>query len=283
MKKRRERKKIKKSVVAVLLILIILFAYGFRYDLKTVRYTVDAEQVTGTPIRLAVIGDLHSCLFGEGQSKLIKAIDKESPDAIVFTGDIFDNVIPDDNTETLFKNLKGKYPCYYVTGNHECWSGNKGFAKKMDILKENGATRLSGESVIFQKDDSKIYICGVDDKDIYKVDDNPLSFVQQLDKVQSEIDGKIYSVLLAHRPEQIEVYKEYNFGLVLSGHAHGGQWRIPFILNGLYTPFEGLFPDHAGGEYKEDGTHMIVTRGLATNETIPRYYNRTELVIVDIT
>ncbi len=92
-----------------------------------------------------------------------------------------------------------------------------------------------------------------------------------------------YTVLLSHRPEFFELYTEYNFDLVLSGHAHGGQWRIPYILNGLYAPNQGVFPKYAGGEYTENNTTMIVSRGLARESTLlPRFYNRPELVIIDL-
>ena len=90
-------------------------------------------------------------------------------------------------------------------------------------------------------------------------------------------------VLLAHRPENIKCYLQYPFDLIVSGHAHGGQWRIPGLLNGLYAPHQGLFPRYAGGRYDFDGATFLVSRGLARESTrVPRIFNRPELVIVDI-
>ncbi len=90
-------------------------------------------------------------------------------------------------------------------------------------------------------------------------------------------------MLLVHRPENYADYRKYAFDLVLCGHAHGGQWRIPGILNGLYAPSQGLFPKYAGGYYNEESVPMIVSRGLARESTIvPRFYNPPELVIVDL-
>lgn len=273
-------KKRTKLFLCILLVFLAVFLYGFRFDLKVVNYNVESENVTA-PVRLAVLGDLHSCLFGENQSKLVKMIEKQNPDAILMVGDIFDNEIPDDNTELLMQQIGNKYPCYYVTGNHEFWSGKKAFEKKMAILKKYGVNRLCGDVETVKINGQKINICGVDDPDVYKIYPDE-DFTTQLDKAQNQTDTKIFSVLLAHRPEQMPVYKNYNFDLTVCGHAHGGQWRIPFVLNGVYTPYEGKFPKYAGGYYDEDGTKMIVTRGLATNEIIPRYYNRTELVIITI-
>ena len=93
----------------------------------------------------------------------------------------------------------------------------------------------------------------------------------------------MFTLLLAHRPEFFDVYTQYDFDLVLSGHAHGGQWRIPGLINGLFSPNQGWFPKYAGGRYGEDGTIMIVSRGLANNVgAIPRIFNPPELVVVEI-
>ncbi|MBQ4118259.1 MAG: metallophosphoesterase, partial [Oscillospiraceae bacterium] len=92
-----------------------------------------------------------------------------------------------------------------------------------------------------------------------------------------------FNVLLVHRPEYIEQYAKLGFDLVLCGHAHGGQWRIPGVLNGIYAPGQGVFPKYAGGIYEVNGTTLVVSRGLAKESTpIPRVFNRPELVIIDI-
>ena len=92
-----------------------------------------------------------------------------------------------------------------------------------------------------------------------------------------------FTLLVSHRPERIEDYAKYPFDLVLAGHAHGGQWCLPFLINGVYAPNQGVFPKYAGGMYARGDMHMIVSRGLARESTrIPRFYNRPELVVVDI-
>ena len=106
---------------------------------------------------------------------------------------------------------------------------------------------------------------------------------KQLYSADEMSDRQYFSVLLSHRPELVELYQEHDFDLVLCGHAHGGQWRIPEILNGLYAPNQGVFPKYAGGRYDFENQTMIVSRGLARESTLaPRIFNRPELVIVDI-
>lgn len=105
-----------------------------------------------------------------------------------------------------------------------------------------------------------------------------------LQRASSDIDPRAFTVLLAHRPERIDKYAATgDFDLVVSGHAHGGQVRIPGLINGLFAPNQGFFPKYAGGQYEVDGTTLVVSRGLARESTrIPRVFNRPELVLVEI-
>jgi predicted MPP superfamily phosphohydrolase len=92
----------------------------------------------------------------------------------------------------------------------------------------------------------------------------------------------LYKILIAHRPEMIENYKKYSFDLVLSGHTHGGQVRIPLIINGLYAPGQGVFPKYAGGIYTHGNLTHVISRGLSVNPRLPRIFNPPELVIIII-
>ena len=124
-------------------------------------------------------------------------------------------------------------------------------------------------------------IYGFDDISAYENLSHQLSHMEQ--SIENFHFENSFNILLIHRPEEIEHYAEMGFDLVLCGHAHGGQWRIPGILNGFYTPDQGLFPEYAGGIYKVGETTMIVSRGLAKESNIvPRIFNRPELVIIDI-
>ena len=102
------------------------------------------------------------------------------------------------------------------------------------------------------------------------------------DRFRELDDISIYKILLSHRPERIEYYRRFSFDLVLSGHTHGGQIRIPYIINGLFAPNQGFFPKYGGGIYKHDNLIHIISRGLSINPIRPRIFNSPELVVIKI-
>ena len=241
-------------------------------------YTIESERVSG-PVRLAVLTDLHACAYGEGQRNLLDAVAAQSPDLVLLCGDIVDDDprMPEERALVTVEALAEVWPVYYVTGNHEFWTGRVEEVK--DLLRAHGAVVLEGESVTVTAAGQILRIGGIDDpyvgEDVWR---------EQLGAVTAAQDGAHVSVLLTHRPERVENYAGRGFDLVLAGHAHGGQWRLPGLINGLIAPNQGLFPRYAGGRYDlGEGTDMIVSRGLARESTrIPRLYNRPELVVVDV-
>ncbi len=276
-----------KILLGIPIILLCLILPGLYNALKVVPYTLHAKGVAH-PVRIALVTDLHSCDYGEDMRELLDALDAQVPDLVLLGGDIFDDVLPDDNTISFLKGISGRYPSYYVTGNHEYWCGAECFARKMSALEKYGIVRLSGETDTINLHGTQINICGVDDpyawnRKISYLEHSEGSFEEQLAQVTSQSPNGSYSILLTHRPERLSMYSQYDFNLVLAGHAHGGQWRIPGILNGVYAPNQGIFPALAGGIYTQNGTTMIVSRGLARESTrVPRIYNRPELVIIDL-
>lgn len=257
---------------------------GLYCGLKVRKYELDSDKLHGL-VRIALVTDLHSCWYGKGQKELLDAIDEQNPDVILLGGDIFDDKRSDDHTEAFLAGIAGKYLCYYVTGNHECWAGTEKFQQKMAILEKYGIVWLSGESVELTVGNEKLRLFGVDDPQINLVrasDKKYRSFDKEWEKCNIE-DPQIFSILLSHRPELFSSYCMKGFDLALAGHAHGGQWRIPGLLNGFYAPNQGLFPKLAGGLYQDGNTTMIVSRGLARESTpVPRFYNPPELVIIDL-
>ena len=277
----------KKFILIVLAVLLLLILPGFYNALIVRHYIIEAPEIASC-IRIALITDLHSCAYGEGQRELVDAIDAEAPDLVLLGGDIFDDNLPDDNTEAFLRAISSQFPAYYVTGNHEYWSGETSFTHKMATLRENGIVRLSGEMVEVEVSGVRIAICGVDDPYAWAdsfgfIERTEGSFRDQVEQVGAQVKNDMYTILLTHRPELLNVYSRYPFYLVLAGHAHGGQWRIPGIMNGLFAPNQGLFPKYAGGRYEQNNTVMIVSRGLARESTrAPRWYNPPELVIIDL-
>lgn len=266
-----------------LLFIIVLFSaflmLGLDNSLRVVRYAVEAAGIN-QPVKLALVTDLHSCAYGSEMQALIDAIDAEAPDVILLGGDIFDDVLPDDNTEAFLTGIADRYPCWYVTGNHEYMKSTKAFNASMALLKKLNIPRLSGEAVIVDVRSQRFTLCGVDDP---KGFGKHREYEAQVRQTASEAQDGSFTVLLAHRPEYAALYAECGFELVLCGHTHGGQWRIPGILNGLYAPGQGWLPEYAGGLYRVGNTAMIVSRGLAKESTrLPRFYNSPELVIVEL-
>ncbi len=281
-----KKRKIILIIIAVALCVLFFFAFDCRLTVR--EYEIESSKIS-SPVRLALITDLHSCGYGKDQQTLVDAIVNESPDMVLLGGDIFDDVMDDGNTEAFIESISGMYPCYYVTGNHEYWSGEEAFEIKMDILERYGVTILSGQYETVTVRGETLNICGVDDPDAYMVTkgtsrESSEVFFGQFEAVSSASESGVFTLLLSHRPELFEEYTKYDTDLILCGHAHGGQWRIPFVLNGLYAPDQGLFPKYAGGRYEKDGSVMIVSRGLARETTpVPRIFNRPEIVIVNIT
>ncbi len=274
-----KKKKIKLILFVILLILILP---GLDQRMLVRHYELDAEEIT-SPVRIVLITDLHSCKYGKNQETLLSAIDEQNPDIIALAGDIFDDERSDENTEITLAGISETYPCYYVTGNHEGWSPKEKFLRNMEFLKAHQIHILSGTAETLEIGGQKLYLGGIDDPDSLAYSENRNSTGQQMKLLSDSVPGGTYSILLSHRPELFPEYQNLNFDLVLCGHAHGGQCRIPGILNGLYAPNQGFFPKFAGGEYQENSVTMIVSRGLARESTkIPRFYNRPELVVIDL-
>ncbi len=278
----------KKRVVALAIaaLFCVLAVVAFWQGLVIREYTIASELVTNE-IRIALITDLHSTFYGENQKKLVAKIDSCSPDLILLAGDIADDEVPHDGTKALLSVIGKKYPCYYVTGNHEFWT------KEIDAVKEMiasyGVHVLCGETATVKIGSQTVTLAGVDDPvGLYSDDEAylpkteaPRKWKEQLDFVNRENSGENFSILLSHRPEQAELYSKSGFDLVVSGHAHGGQVKIPFLVNGVYAPNQGFFPKYAGGMYDLGETDMIVSRGLCVDNK-PRVFNPPELVFINV-
>ena len=261
---------IKMAVCLSCIVLFLLAAFDVR--LKTVVYQIDSGKIHKT-IQIALITDLHSCKYGTKQEALLKEIHQNKPDVILLGGDIFDDNIGHQHAIELLEGIAHKYPCYYVTGNHEYWSGK--LDQIIKILKSYSVSVLQGATDVLEINGQKISISGIDDPESGQY--------EQLEQVGLTRDSQNFTILLTHRPSYIQSYREEGFDLVLAGHAHGGQWRLPFCQNGLYAPDEGWFPSYSGGEFDFPDCKMIVSRGLARESTrIPRIFNRPELVFIKV-
>lgn len=260
--------------VLAILVVLTLIALDERLILRT--YTVVSPKLTAE-VRLAVVTDFHS---SDNADDVVAMVTSCAPDAVLMVGDMFDDDIanrPTERTLSLMRQLSAQYPCYYVSGNHEAWTG------EMDALyqqtEEAGVTVLRMSSGVLTVRGQRIALCGIPDPHEMVFSGAP-DTEEQLRQALEDVDSADFTVLLAHRPELLAKYAQFPLDLVVSGHAHGGQVRIPGVLNGLYAPNQGWFPKLAGGAYTQDGTTLIVSRGLAVRTRLPRIFNRPEVVLV---
>ena len=271
----------KTSTVALALggvALAALTAVAVSEQIKVVPYVIETDKVK-KPIRLLHVSDLHASRYGKDQAKLIALTDEIAPDAILMTGDIADNRIPNDTTFSYTRYVGERYPCFYVSGNHEFYT------KQIDEIKaifaDHGLAILEGSSATLSVQGEILTICGVDDP--YGFPDKQHRFwEEQLSDANAAVTAGRFAILLTHRPEIVDYYAETDFDLILAGHAHGGQAILPGLINGIYAPHQGFFPQYAGGRYelKSDQT-MIVSRGLS-KYVKPRIFNRPELVVITL-
>lgn len=269
-----KKKRFKKKFL-LLLTIVVLCIYAFRTDINIVKYSLESDKIS-SDITVAVVSDLHSCNYGNNQKELVSKLNKENPDIVLMPGDIVDDMLPIKKAKEFLSAITKLYSCYYTSGNHEVWSNDLNDIKLM--MSNYGVKVLEGTNDIININGNMLNILGVDDPEVgYD------KFMNQLEQCNTNLNNINFSILLSHRPELIDIYNQYNFDLIVSGHAHGGQWRIPYILNGLLAPNQGFFPKYAGGKYNINDSILVVSRGLAKESTrVPRIFNRPEIVIINI-
>ncbi len=260
-------------IVIPIIIILILFRFdAFNQRHHIVEYVIKSDKVKDD-VNIVLITDHHGCYYGDEQEDIVDDVRELNPDLVLYSGDIFDDEIPYDNTIKLLSKIGKEYPSFYAAGNHEVRTEE--LDKIKAIAREHGLVVLEGTNDRITIKSNRILLGGVDDPELE---------VDQFDLLERPNDTE-FSILVSHRPELIEEYNHLAYDLVVSGHAHGGQWIVPKLINGLYAPNQGIFPKYAGGRYQLDHTTLIVSRGLARESTkvIPRVFNRPELVHIKLT
>ena len=280
---KRNKKRVILIVTAVLLVVLCGWTIWGNTALKINEYEIMSNKIPEefTGFRIAQVSDLHNAEFGEGNEKLIELLSLSRPDMIVITGDLIDSRHTDIEIALEFARQAIKLaPVYYVSGNHE--ARVREYEDLKMGLAEAGVIVLEDQKVPITREGESISILGIDDpsfQEDYLFGDAASVTSSALSELQNESDG--YTVLLAHRPELFETYVDAGVDLVFSGHAHGGQFRLPFI-GGLVAPNQGFFPKYDAGLFSEGSTTMIVSRGVG-NSIIPiRFNNRPEIILVTL-
>lgn len=245
--------------------------------------TSDALPESFSGFRIVQISDLHNAVFGEDNSRLIRAVEKSEPDIIVITGDMVDSRRTDYEVALdLAERIVRLAPVYYVTGNHEGRLGQEELSEFENGLTRRGVKVLRGEKIEIYRGEDKISVIGLDDAPTSAQVEEQEDEMPPLFNAGLTLTGSGFTVLLSHRPHYFEQYAASGVDLVFSGHAHGGQVRIPFI-GGLYAPGQGFLPKYDAGIYTAGKTAMVVSRGLGNSICPIRFNDPPELVTVTLT
>ena len=269
--------------LAILLILLLIWTIWGNTALELNKYAIKSSKLPKEfdGFRIAQISDLHNAEMGDANEKLLTIIKEADPDIIAITGDMIDSRRMDVQIALDFAKEAVKIaPCYYVNGNHELRVLE--YEELKEGLREQGVIILENNKATITKDGESLTIIGLSDPSlearyIYTEEDEILDlYLNELSKA----DGN-YKVLLSHRPEYFELYFEAGIDLVLSGHAHGGQIRLPFV-GGIIAPNQGFFPKYDNGLYTKEETNMIVSRGIGNSLFPLRFNNRPEVVLIEL-
>lgn len=277
--------KTKKILSFFIVVISVLIAFDLwlgweNKSIVTTEIIIGDEDIPSSfsDFRIVQISDLHNTTFGFKNKKLINKIKDAKPDIIVMTGDMADIYRPDiDVTLAFAEEITEIAPVYFVTGNHDVKV--VGREKLLTGLEKAGVTILRNRKTEIEKSGEKIILAGIDDPkfldDFMREDDrtNTKNAIENLG-----YDKNTYTVLLAHRAEMIDVFSSCGMNLVLTGHAHGGQIRLPG-KGGVLAPGQGWWPQYDSGLYKEGETQMVVSRGLGNSYFPFRINNRPEIVI----
>lgn len=225
-------------------------------------------------LRIAVLSDLHGKEFGEGNERLLEKLRAQRPDLIAMTGDFVHKGVSLDYLKPLVAGLTAIAPTYYVTGNHE-WATGQVWEIKT-LLEEGGVTVLSNEYRMLEREGQKIALLGADDNN-GRADQKTIE--ELADEVRAAEGQDCYLLLLSHRNNRFETYERARIDLTLSGHAHGGQIRLPFT-DGLIGPHREFLPEHTAGIYPLSYGQLFVSRGLSDQDPAFRLFNRPHLPLL---
>ncbi|MCL1881918.1 MAG: metallophosphoesterase [Oscillospiraceae bacterium] len=257
----------------VILIFLILEILWFSTLLEVTFFELTSDKIE-SEFRIALVADHHGTVFGENQEELLQELQQNQPDLILLAGDIFCHVdkTPELRVEShmMISGAVEIAPTYFVSGNHE--QANPQYWNIRREIIELGAIILNETPHQLEINGNNIILAGQDIDIDYTYE---LRF----------IEAGTFKIMLTHFPERVAHYEDSHFDVLMAGHAHGGQVRLPLIAsNGLFAPGQGLFPRYTGGINElDDGSSLIVSRGLSRRRSARlRAFNRPELMFIDI-
>ena len=269
-------------LTALIILALIAAAAAFlikdsREDLEISRYEVASQKLPESfdGFKIVQLSDLHGAEFGEDGMELVDKVGSLEPDMIALTGDFVTDEGDLAAVEKLAARLVKLCPVYFISGNHEFGSGLA--IKVRNILERAGVKYLSNEYLTINRGDDEILLGGVEDPLAYADMLSPDELAQKMNDAAPDA----FKILLGHRNYWMTEYPELPVDLIFCGHAHGGLIRIPGV-GGLIGTDRRLFPDFDAGEYNNGRYTLIVSRGLGNSVSIPRIFNRPEIVCVEL-
>lgn len=267
----------------------IPYFYRQNTDLRCSHYVFRSPKVRGAldGYRIVQVSDLHNRELGKGNCHLLALIEAQRPDLIAITGDLVDSYHPGWDKTLRFCRAAAKIaPCWFVTGNHEHRMSRERLDEFLRLLTEASVRVLRGEAA-----ELGIH-AGKEDGACQEGPGDPTWFrligvdCQQgktdlVRRLMEKRDPEELNILLSHKPHYAETYQKAGVDLVLTGHAHGGQWRLPAV-GGVFAPGQGLLPKYTAGMYRLGKTVMCVCRGLGNSSFPLRIENKPELVLITL-
>lgn len=269
-----KKRTLKIIIIIAVIILLMLFCTYQNQHLVVSYYSIENPKITDDlkGFRIVHLSDVHNASFGKDNERLVNNVKELKPDIIVITGDLCDsNHANVDVAINLVNQLVLLAPVYYVTGNHEYWLEPEDMEKLINAMDMAGAIYLSNEVSLIEVGNASFELIGLEDNSL-------------LDDTLMGLSGDGYEglkIVLAHEPQYLERYSRTGVDVVLSGHAHGGQFILPFA-GGVIAPGQGLFPKYTSGVHRMNNTEMIISRGLGNSVVPVRLFNYPEIVCIDL-
>lgn len=278
---RRPRRALRLILIFALIIAAICLDSRYRLTVTEYERTYAELPASFEGFRVVQLTDLHLKTFGEDNIRLISAVEEQKPDIIVLTGDFINRRLSasqEGQSEKLrgfFEGLSALAPCYFVSGNHEWASGE--LETLSAVLSESGVRYLRNEYVSLEKGGERIILAGVEDPNGPNSQIKPDKLVESIRREHPES----FILFLGHRDDWLGKYPELDVQVIMSGHAHGGVVRLPFI-GGVFSTKYGFFPKYDSGLFNEGGYDFVLSRGLGNFNIIPRFLNPPEIVCLTL-
>ena len=282
----RKRKKYVITILGIIFMVCMIEVCISKYRLSVVTYTNFSKNLTS--LRILQLTDLHNSEFGEGNARLVSAVRDQSPDLILLTGDLLNS---DEQRTDLATDLIAKLcdiaPVYFSNGNHEIEYEERYGVDIDELYREAGAVVLEKEYQDITEKNQKIRLGGIYGYclpgkylETGEADPEETAFLEEFQ------DTDLPKILMCHMPVCWMIngsLDDWDVDYVFAGHVHGGEVILPFI-GGLYGPDLGWFPGKLEGLYSSENGEktLVLSRGLGTNESIPRFNNIPEVMVVDI-